>query len=88
MGGDTLVGNIILKSLDCSGCYFSFKNIILTNIYHAWKVHLTALCIFYRDILQSHEEYSKVMSLPPHGSNCINIYSVKTHLPKSLCFFL
>lgn len=44
--------------------------------------------IFYRDILQSHEEYTVFKSLPRHGSNCINIYSIKTHLPKSSCIFL
>lgn len=44
-GADTLVGNLILplKSVCCSGCYSSFNNIILTNLDHAWKVHLTAL---------------------------------------------
>lgn len=52
-GAETLVGNLILplKAVGFSGCYFLFNNIILTNIEHAWKVHLTALYftgIYYR----------------------------------------
>lgn len=71
---ETLVGNLtlLLKCVCCSGCYSSLNNIILTNIDHAWKVLLTSF-IFYRDILESHEEYTIVKSLPSHGSNCVNI---------------